>query len=203
MKCPWLDSLTAEVKRSIAEYDKFIMAEAEADKCIDFAKESFLYERFVDNNFYGMDYCNIEVLKYFVIFFEQKILYNMIGEWKFTDRDKEMYEHFRDTGFRKDRNVIKRIIRYNRESPRYIGHTTICNKWVLYMQTDNSKVQVNYLDWFVDQFVACNDMIRNIKSLDLYNKNIRLFKDMNQYNIYDVHDYVGFSFDPTAIITFN
>ena len=203
MKCPWLDSLTEEVNRSIAEYGEFIKSEAEADKCIDFARESFLYERFVDNNRYGMFYCNVEVLKYFVLYFEQKILYNMIGQWKFTDHDKEMYNYFRDTECHDDRNIIKRIIHYHKEPPGYIGDNACYNKWIVQMQTDSyAHVRVNYVDWFVDQFVACNDMIRNIKNLGLYNDELRLFKNMSLYNIYDIYNYTGFMFDSSRIVLF-
>lgn len=198
--CRWLDSLTEQVTRSITEYDEFIMAEAEADKCIDFARESFLYERFVDNNFYGMDWCNLEVLKYFVLYFEQKILYNMIGEWKFTKHDKEMYNHFIDTKFHVTRNMGKLIIHYHKKSPEYIGDRECAKDWVVSLMMDDKRlIKVNYVDWFVDQFVACNDMIRNVKHLCKYYDDIRLFTNVGLFNIYDMYNYVGFKFEPSRI----
>lgn len=176
MKCPWLDSLTEEVKRSIAEYDKFIMAEAEADKCIDFAKESFLYERFVDNNFYGMDYCNIEVLKYFAVYVERKIIQTMIGEWHFTEHDQEMYEYFKNTKFDVSSKFVDIITKYCVESPYFVGNCKDAPNWNLTMDVDNiGKTRVNYIDLFIDCFISCNDMIRNVKSLGLVRPSFNLF----------------------------
>ncbi len=189
MKCPWLDSLTAEVNRSINEYDKFIMVEADADKCIDFAKESFLYERFVDNNHYGMVYCNIEVLKYFVLYFEQKILYNMIGQWKFTEHDIEMYDYFRNTCFKTGRYKANPVLRYIKKAPEFIGDASVADTWNIVLMTEpHGLIRVNYVDFFVNQFVACNDMVRNVKSLNLFNDKIDMFKNTTEYNLYEYPD---------------
>lgn len=195
MKCPWLDSLTAEVNRSIVEYDKFIKAEADADKCIDFAKESFLYERFKDNLYYGMVYCNIEVLKYFCVYFEQKILYSMVGEDKFTKHDQEIYEYFRNTDFTACKKYTNRILRYINDTPVFIGDVQDSVKWSMIIGNDT----VNYIDMFIEPFVACNDMVRNAKSLDLYRPDIDFFKQRNVFNIFG-HE--ALSFNTKTVVKF-
>lgn len=189
MKCPWLDSLTAEVNRCIAEYNEFIKAEAEADKCIDFARASFLYERFVDNNNYGMVYCNFEVLKYFVVYFEQKILYNMLGKWKFTEHDIEMYNYFHNTCFKTGRYKANPVLRYIKKAPEFIGDGRTADTWNIALMTKPyGLIRVNYVDFFVNQFVACNDMVRNVKSLNLFNDKIDMFKNTAEYNLYEYPD---------------
>lgn len=176
MKCPWLDSLTEEVNRSIAEYDKFIVDEAEANKCVDFAKESFLYERFVDNNFYGMEYCNIEVLKYFVVYFERKIIQTMIGEWHFTKHDQEMYEYFKNKPFDVSSKHVDIITKYCVDSPYFVGNCKDAPNWNITVDVDNlGKIRVNYIDLFNDCFISCYDMIRNVKSLGLARPSFNLF----------------------------
>ena len=184
-KCPWLDSLTEQVTRSITEYNEFIMAEAEADKCIDFARESFLYERFVDNNFYGMVWCNIEVLKYFVIFFEQKILYNMIGEWKFTTRDKVMYNYFKHTEFSVSRKFVDIITKYRTKAPEFVGDCKEADGWHMTMKDIGiNNLRINYVDLYTDQFLSCNDMVRNTKSLGLLRPSVNVFDKSYKVNLY-------------------
>lgn len=195
MKCPWIDSLETNVRRSIEDYSTFIKKEATDDKCVDFAKEPFLYERFKDNMYYGMVCCNIEVLKYFCVYFEQKILYSMVGEDKFTKHDQEMYEYFRNTDFTTCKKYSPRILRYINDTPTFIGDVKDASKWSMLIGND----AVNYMDMFIEPFVACNDMVRNAKSLGLYRPDMDFFE---QRNVFNVFGHEGLSFNSKTVVKF-
>lgn len=198
LHCPWLSDMERCVRESIAEYDKFIVAEAGDDKCIDFAKEAFLYKRFQDNNTYGMVWCNIEVLKYFVLFFEKKILYSMIGKCKFTKIDEELYTYFRNTKFVLDRYKVNAVLQYYNDTPKFIGEYDVSYNWDITLDTEsNGIIRVNYVDFFVQPFAACNDMVRNAKHLGTFCKVDNVFD--GSINLYE---YPRVRLDKSKIIKF-
>ena len=108
--CPWIHKIKTLVLDSIEAKLARIPKEAAKDGNPYLADESFLYECFVDNIEHGLVRDNWQILKYFVRMFHIKILYDVIGEWKFTDRDVEMYNHF---------NEIK-VTEHDKCMPRYL-----------------------------------------------------------------------------------
>lgn len=195
--CPWLDDMKQNVLRSISEYDAYINKEAETDNSIDLADEDKLYERFKNNVEFSMDCGNYVILKYFVLFFEKKILYNMIGENKFTDRDVEMYNYFLTHKFGDKYYKVSKIMRYiNEDVPGFVGDEECSKAWVLALKHGKTIERINYIDLFVRQYVLCNDMVRNAKSLDLFAPDDNLFGSNNMFNLYD-HD--GLCYDNTTV----
>lgn len=113
MGCPWIgdfkSSVEEEIRRKMEELDK----EAAYDGEPRLTSEDYLYERFKDNCYYGLFRANWQVLKYFYRLFQIKIYKDMIGEWTFTDHDKEMYEYFCYTPFDENNKCFPRYIRLN------------------------------------------------------------------------------------------
>lgn len=96
LKAPWIKEIKSIVIEYIAKLSNQYKEEAEYCGVPEFHNEKFLYERFKENCDTQMWNGNWEVLKYFALNFEIKVFKTMIGEWAFTDADKEMYEYFRN-----------------------------------------------------------------------------------------------------------
>lgn len=94
IKPDWLDEMKQDVENCIKLAENQYKEEVEYEGVPEFLDQKFIYERFKDNCRDGMINGNWEVLKYFVLNFEIKILKSMIGKWEFTDADKEMYNYF-------------------------------------------------------------------------------------------------------------
>lgn len=96
LKAPWIKEIKSIVTEYITKLANQYKEEAEYCGVPEFHNEKFLYERFKENCDTQMWNGNWEVLKYFALNFEIKVFKTMIGEWAFTDADKEMYEYFRN-----------------------------------------------------------------------------------------------------------
>lgn len=159
--CPWIDEVKTRVLKRIDEFEDFIAKETASAGIPYFAEEDFIYERFVDNRKHNMAKANLEVLKFFALKFRIKILYDMIGEWKFTGKDAEMYEYFRTTenfGYLSE-GVITAMLRYDGgEAPNIYVHDNTC-KWIIRV----GKESEFYSNFFYQEIVLISDIVRNVK----------------------------------------
>lgn len=159
--CPWIDEVKTRVLKRIDEFEYFITKEAESEGIPYFAEEDFIYERFVDNRKHNMAKANLEVLKFFALKFRIKILYDMIGEWKFTGKDAEMYEYFRTTedfGYL-GKGIVNDRLRYDGgEFPNIYVHDDTCN-WIVHV----GKEDEFYSNFFYQEIVLINDIVRNVR----------------------------------------
>lgn len=167
-KCPWLDDMTTHVRSRIAEFDKFMRAEAECDGQPELTDPNYLIERFNFNCEHNMYYGNFKILKYFVLMFKMKILYLMIGQWHFTDFDVTLYNYFRDTNLSKwSHQSVKWVLMYTSgKSPSILPHTKD-SKWYLSYQDGDDVKDEFYTNLFRKHFVLFDDSLRNIKQLEL------------------------------------
>ena len=94
LKAPWIGKIKDIVRDYIEKLNKQMEEEAEYEGSPELLDEKYLYERFKENRISEMWNGNWEIFKYFILNFEIKIFKTMIGEWTFTDADKEMYEYF-------------------------------------------------------------------------------------------------------------
>lgn len=158
-KCPWLDDVRRRVKARIAEFEKLIADQSEQDGQPEMADDKHLYDSFKYNVDHNQYYGNLNVLKYFTWKFKVKILYEMIGEWKFTDQDVEMYNYFRTTDF-SNVQASKFLRKVNRDakSPSMFVHDNTC-KWMLKLE---GKLEF-YSNLFYKELVLLDDMLRNIR----------------------------------------
>lgn len=161
LKCPWIKDVKTRTLKRIADFEAFIKNEAEGCGIPYFANDDFIYERFVDNRKHNMAKANLEVLKFFALKFRIKILYDMIGDWRFTDRDAEMYEYFRTT---EDfaylgEGVVTAMLRYDcGEVPNIYAHDDTCN-WIVHI----GKEDEFYSNFFYQEIVLINDIVRKLK----------------------------------------
>ena len=161
LKCTWIKDVKKRALNRINEFEEFIKKEADSEGIPYFADDDFIYERFVDNRKNNMAKANLEVLKFFLLKFRIKILYDMIGEWKFTQHDVEMYEYFRTTNDFSylSKGVIAYMLRYDiGKAPSIYIHDNTCD-WMVNFE-DESEFYANFFNL---EIVLLNDIIRNIK----------------------------------------
>ena len=161
LKCPWIKDVKTRTLQRIDDFEAFIKKEAEGCGIPYFADDDFIYERFVDNRKHNLAKANLEVLKFFALKFRIKILYDMIGEWKFTDHDVEMYEYFHTTedfAYLGEGGVAT-MLRYDGgEAPNIYAHDDTCN-WIVHV----GKEDEFYSNFFYQEIVLINDIVRNLK----------------------------------------
>ena len=165
-KCPWLEDMTTHVITRIAEFDKFMRAEAECDGQPELTDPNYLLERF--NCEHNMYYGNFKILKYFILMFKMKILYLMIGQWHFTDFDVTLYKYFRDPNLSKwSHQSVKWVLMYTSgKSPSILPHD-VNSKWYVSYQVDCTSTDEFYTHLFRKHFILLDDALRNIKQLEL------------------------------------
>lgn len=114
-KCPWISDLKTFVDGLINAIDLQMNAEAAADGQPELTDEDFLYERFNINRKFDRTIGNWQIFKYFIRNFRKKIFYEMLGDWRFSKEDLEMYEYFRTMD----------LDETNKCQPRYLNFKTI------------------------------------------------------------------------------
>lgn len=177
--CPWVADMKERVLKRIDEIKQLIVNEAEADGQPELADVDYRYESFLYNKEHNMMFGNIHILKYFVLEFKMKILYNMIGEWKFTEYDKAMYSYFRENNFAgiNYSKVNKQLTYVTAEEPRFFVHDKNC-KWFIMVADDGKTVEDFYVNLFRHEYIMLDDMVRNVKNLEANLPDDRMFVDM-------------------------
>ena len=193
LNCPWLDDVKARTLARITDFKKFIENEAEADHLSMMADESYVYERFQYNVEHGLKYSLLQNLKYFALQFRIKILHDMIGEWKFTDCDVDMYNYFHTTDLFKDMKTatVSTKLRYiGGEAPNIYAHDDTCN-WIVHV----GKEDEFYSNFFYQEIVLINDIVRNVKGNPLIMPDRSFFdgghlhEGLNLKNLMDFEEY--------------
>lgn len=168
MKCPWLKDMVTSVKARIAEFERLITSESNYDGQPELSDPNFLLDRFRFNYKHNMYFGNFIVLKYFVLMFKIKILYLMIGQWKFTDFDYKLYNYFRSSEVSKwSHQSLKWVLMYNSgKIPSCLPHTAD-SKWFISYELDGEIKDEFYTNLFKPHFILLDDMLRNLKQLEL------------------------------------
>lgn len=164
LKAPWIADVKARVTKRIAEYEQFLENEAQLDGQPELTDDKFLYDTFKYDVEHNMAYGLFHVLKYFNIKFRVKILYDMIDQWKFTDQDAEIYNHFRNTSYSKlgVGSITTKISYATGKAPNIYVHDNTC-KWIVRV----GKESEFYSNFFYQEIVLINDATRMVKGLDL------------------------------------
>jgi hypothetical protein len=174
--------MTAHVRSRIDEFDKFMHAEAECDGQPELTDPNYLFDRFKFNSEHNMYYGNFKILKYFVLMFKMKILYLMIGQWRFTDFDVTLYNYFRDPNLSKwSHQSVKWVLMYTSgKSPSILPHDAN-SKWYVSYQVDGTSTDEFYTNLFRKHFILLDDALRNIKQLELSFPNDNLFSNAPEF----------------------
>lgn len=171
-KCPWIDDVRERVTKRIEEFERFIDEQAKKDGQPELTNAEQLYSFFKYNKEHNQYYGNLNVMKYFIWQFKVKILHDMIGEWRFTDHDVEMYNYFVEVKIPKAVKVGKFFYAYDKEckSPSMFVHDNTC-KWLMVVDGDLEF----YSNWFYKEIILLNDMIRNVRGSNLLMPEQRFF----------------------------
>lgn len=173
LKAPWIKEIKSIVPEYIAKLVNQYKEETEYCGVPEFYDEKYLYERFKENRDTEMWNGNWEVLKYFALNFEIKVLKTMIGEWAFTDADKEMYEYFNNVQVNdktKCKNAQLAIKSAAKISTKDIIYNHINDYKIYYEFTPKDKYDANvtivcYFEMFSKSLGCIENMIRNCKML--------------------------------------
>lgn len=173
LKAPWIKEIKPIVTEYIAKLVNQYKEETEYCGVSEFYDEKFLYERFRENCDTEMWNGNWEVLKYFALNFEIKVFKTMIGEWAFTDADKEMYEYFNNVQVNdktKCKNAQLAIKSTAKITTKDIIYNHINDYKLYYEFTPKDKYDANvitvfYFEMFSKSLSCIENMIRNCKML--------------------------------------
>ena len=174
INAPWLEDMTKMVKARITEFD------AEYNGVPGLSNESTLYKRYLDNKALGLVFSNLEVFKYFVLMFRIKMYYELIGEWKFTEHDIEMYHYYsNDFNIVRSGKRIQTILTYeqgenvvnlnNITNSKLMSFSSEFNADVIYDYTFKYMFEglgpfvVGYLALFTRKCYQFNMMIKRVK----------------------------------------
>ena len=132
---------------------------------------------------------NWRILKYFVEFFKLKIFKDMIGQWTFTENDREMYDYFNSVEVTDANKCKPLLIHFNTGKDPY----DMNNKNTFYMLGGRYRRMNEGLcfgkpcePWgaCIDQhyyasFGSLYDMIRNVKKLGKQHSTYDFFSSYN------------------------
>lgn len=171
LKASWLSEVKTEIENLISVMETQLKAEAEYCHDSDLLNEEVMYEKCKDNCVYGQYFGNWTILKYFYRMFKIKILKEIIGEYTFTQEDKEMYEYFCNFPVNEQNKCKPAILKYKSCSEE-TGENYIfggIRKYKIYAEfkTDdisaNNVLEIDYYDLFQSRWWAATNMIRNAK----------------------------------------
>jgi hypothetical protein len=169
----WLEDVKTEIENLISIMTSQLRTEAEYDHDEELLNEKYMYSHFKQNIEDNGYYSNWVILKYFYRMFKIKILKEIIGEYTFTQEDKEMYEYFCNFPVNEKNKCKPSILKYKSCSEEN-GENYIfggIRKYKIYVEfkTDdisaNNVLEIDYYDLFQSRWWAANNMIRNAKML--------------------------------------
>lgn len=175
LKVPWIGEIKDIVRDYIEKLNKQREEEAEYEGSPELLDEKYLYERFKENRISEMWNGNWEIFKYFILNFEIKIFKTMIGEWTFTDADKEMYEYFNNVHVN-DKTKCKHT-QIKIKSGTKVDYNELIygsDKYLIYYEFepkneyDSNVIKEPYFTKFIKSFGCIENMIRNCKMTAKY-----------------------------------
>lgn len=175
LKASWIGEVKDIVRDYIEKLTKQREEEAEYEGSVELLDEKYLYERFKENCVSEMWNGNWEVFKYFILNFEIKIFKTMIGEWTFTDADKEMYEYFNNVQVNDKTKCKANQIKIKSGSKvNYNELIYRTDKYIVYYEFepkseyDSNVIQDPYFTKFIKSFDCIENMKRNCKMTAKY-----------------------------------
>lgn len=193
LKAPWISEVKGIVKENIKKLSKQREEEAEYEGSPELLDEKYLYERFKENRSSEMWNGNWEIFKYFILNFEIKIFKTMIGEWTFTDADKEMYEYFNNVQVNdKTKCKANQIKVKSGTKVNYNDLIYRTDKYLIYYEFeprddyDTNVIQDPYFAKFIKSFDCIENMVRNCKMTAKYmDEDFFTSKSLYTSRIYD------------------
>lgn len=169
----WLEDVKTEIENLISIMTSQLRTEAEYDHDEELLNEKYMYSHFKQNVEDNGYYSNWVILKYFCRMFKIKILKEIIGEYTFTQEDKEMYEYFCNFPVNEKNKCKPAILKYKSCVEETVDNAidSNINKYLLYIAfktediSANNVIELNYYDLFKTRIFAASNMVRNAKML--------------------------------------
>lgn len=92
----WVNAAESQVRYIIKYYAVSLLAEAKSCNCVRLLDENEMYRQFKENSNNEEEYANKYICKFFNVKMYIKALFWTLGEWKFTEQDKEMFKYFHE-----------------------------------------------------------------------------------------------------------
>ena len=177
---PWMPKVKTNIETLIKELTDSLNEEAENCHDTELLDPGIMYKRFKDNCQLGQFCGNWTILKYFTRMLDIKVYNEMIGNWLYTEEDKEMFDYFFNLKVTKEIKATPKILKYNNapiNSYNYLEPTGN-NVYIEF----NSKADYNvyvapYISLFGGKFSCCiNTLLQKSKMLTLYKPTDKLFE---------------------------
>ena len=204
-ECSWIPTMREFVSKRIDWLSNLMRKEAEADGQPELADEKFLYERFEDNRDSGMQIGNWQIFKYFIRVMEIKILYEMLGEWRYTSSDLYMYSYFRSCPSTCKRKYINFTVADDDTiemfmNSYHVRYASIFPECRFFASHDKSgyKFDVPYFVMFEKRFIMLNDMVKHCLNCKESEYSLEeFFTSDDPYNWHDIklHTMFKYTFD--------
>lgn len=181
-KAPWLDEVIITITDLINNLENQLKKEADYCGDTNLLDPEYMYAKFKENCKYEMYFGNWIILKYFSRIMKIKLLNEIIGNWTFTQEDKEMYEYFLNIEIN-DKNKIKQnTLKYKSciEDTLANIRSNLGDMYIwLEFKTDNisanNVAKIHYYRFFDYKFQAIDNLSRNAKMLQKYNEDFDFF----------------------------
>lgn len=180
----WLNEIEEQIKEMISTLNQQLIKEAEYCSDTDLLDPKFMYVRFKENCKYDMYFGNWSILKYFIRIMKIKLLNEIIGNWTYTEEDKEMYEYFFTFEINDKNKPKQNTLKYKScvEDNMSIIRSNLGDMYIwLEFKTDdisaNNVSKIHYYRFFDYKFQAIDNLARNAKMLQKYNEDFDFFSE--------------------------
>lgn len=176
---PWMAKVKTKIETLIKELTDSLNEEAENCHDAELLNPDVMYKRFKDNCHLGQFCGNWTILKYFTRMLDIKVYNEMIGNWLYTEEDKEMFDYFFNLKVTKEIKATPKILKFNNAPVNVYNYLDSTGNTV-YIEF-NSKANYNvyaepYTNLFNGKFSCIDTLLRKSKMIMLYKPTDKLFE---------------------------
>jgi len=183
IKPEWISEIEKVVHEYIKATEEQIVAEAEFEGNEDFLDEKKLYEHFKDVKENEMWFGMWEILKYFIMYMNLKACKLILGDWTFTDNDKEMYNYFSTVKVNDNTKCKPSLLKL--KSGAKLSYNSLLynyNNYEINYEFDTDDSYNTSREPFFIKFIKLFDSIENMA------KNCKMLQKYGTFNIFEQHD---------------
>lgn len=195
----WVSEAEAQVRYVIKYYADSLLAEAKGCNCVRLLDENEMYRQFKENADNEEEIANKYVCKFFTVKMYIKAMFWTLGEWKFTEQDKEMFKYFYEHQSRMGQNRKAFVFNFANHSDMSCGSNILTKLHTSYeafgklSDTDikfDTYTHVYNFHPFNDLRTMLNVIDELVLGFDGYNKLIHMLYNWTMYNtdVIEIHD---------------
>lgn len=176
---PWMSEVKTEISRYITDLTNSLQEEANNCYDSDLLNPDYMYGCF-KSNIQNCEYNgNWTILKYFTRMLEIKVYNEMIGNWLYTEEDKEMYEYFFNMKVEPAFKAKPAILKYNNEPLNIFNYITVNAGKQVFIEFKSDCLEnvfsTNYYNLFQGKLTNINNLLSKAKLLKTAYPSINLF----------------------------